>query len=36
MKRGFDELDEELGDGERALLFFEEVDQALPSVLDGR
>lgn len=36
MERRFHEFDEQLGDGERALLFLEQVGQALPSVLDRR
>jgi hypothetical protein len=36
VKGRFHELNDEFRDGERALLLFEEVDEAFPSVLDGR
>lgn len=35
MERGFHELNEELGNGERTFLFFEQIHQAFPPILDG-
>ena len=36
MKRGLNELDQELGDGERTLFLLEQVHQTLPPIFDRR